>query len=80
MGRFTSTEDLLLSGRREAGRQAGSVRHEARVSVCRLLLKAAAAGGGRGSFCEEGRREGKEGSKARDSRVNDVLIKKIILK
>jgi hypothetical protein len=76
LGRFTSTEDLLLSGRREAGRQAGSVRHEARVSVCRVLLKAAAAGGGRGSFYKEGR----EGSKARDSRVNDVLIKKIILK
>ncbi len=55
MGRFASTEDLLLRGRREAGRQAGSVRHEARVSVCRLLLKAA-AGGGRGSFCQEGRK------------------------
>ncbi len=60
MGRFASTEDLLLRGRREAGMQAGSVRHEARVSVCRLLLKATAAGGGRGSFCQEGRREGRK--------------------
>jgi hypothetical protein len=77
LGRFASTKDLLLSGRREAGRQAGSVRHEGRVSVCRLLLRAAAAGGGRGSFCQEGRSEGREASKARDSRVIDVLIKSL---
>jgi hypothetical protein len=38
------------------------------------LLKAGAAGGGRGSFCQEGRREGREASKTGDSRVNDVLI------
>jgi hypothetical protein len=43
------------------------------------LLKAAAAGGGRGSFCQEGRKEAKV-PKLGDSRVNDVLIKKNILK